>query len=194
MNVAKLPLRSRILLWIMSIGVVFFWMYIAFFRPHTIHEFSTVTGKIISAEENFTMTKIGRAVWLDIFLEGSSICYRVPVDGYLDYFRRNAFFSEVTNGSIVQVTALTEEIKSPSHPLLDTTTIVFVRGVRVGNRDYCKVDDYIAWQKSNFWWEVGIAVFVTAFLAVIFFESCRRSENALAKQEEAVSTPPARKS
>ncbi len=162
-----LPLGSRIFLVLMTVGVLWLWVSFILFRPDDERDFATVTGILVSADEHIGYGKI-RTGSLEIRLQESTVRYCVPEDGYLDYFRREAFFAEVPKGATIQLTALASDIAVPRAFILNSTPTVFIRGLRVGGCDYCTLQDHIAWQKSSNWWSLGVAVAGSGFLAFIF--------------------------
>jgi hypothetical protein len=148
---------------LIAVGVLWLWIFFFQSRPDNERDFATVTGTLASAEEPFsinvhTFQKTGH---LEIRIREDEVRYCVPEDGYMDYFRRQAFFAEVQKGAVIQLSALASNIAAPQTFLLNSTPTVFVRGVRVGGRDYCTVKDHIAWQK---------------LLSFIFNRITRRSE------------------
>src|ERR1700719_1447195 len=99
----KLSIRAaRIIAMLLAVAVC--WLLFSFFRftPDDVHDFSTVTGTLLSAEEHISKQKGGFVGYLEIHLRENSIRYCVPADGYIDYFRRKAFFEEVDKGATVQ--------------------------------------------------------------------------------------------
>jgi hypothetical protein len=171
-----LPKNARIFLGVLIAGVLWLWIGFLRFKSNEVRDFATVTGKLLSAEESISYHNFQKSGHLEIRLQDSALRYCVPEDGYMDFFRREAFFAEVPKGCTIQLSALASEIASPRTPLLNPTPTIFVRGVRVGNRQYCMIQDYIAWQKRNNWWRLALAAAGTAFLSFIFHRISRRSE------------------
>jgi hypothetical protein len=171
-----LPINARVFLWLLVVGVLWLWVGYFRFRPGKLDDYATVTGKLLSAEESISFHNFQKSGHLEIRLEESALRFCVPEDGYIDYFRREAFFKEVAKGSTVQLSALASEVASPRKPLLNPEPTIFVRGVRAGGRDYCTIQDHIAWQKRDHWWRLGLAAVGTAFLSFIFHRLSRRSE------------------
>ena len=134
------------------IGIGLIWLLFSYFhfKPDQENDFSTITGIFESAEEQISHTPRGTASgFLEIKLLGDPLRYCVPSDGYLDLFRRTAFFAEVKKGTTIQLSALTSEIEQPTTALLNSKPTIFVRGVSSKGQVYCSLAEYIAWQKSN---------------------------------------------
>lgn len=171
-------------MWLLIAGVLWLWVSYFGFRPDKMDDYATVTGKLLSADESISHHNFQETGHLEIRLQENAVRYCVPEDGYIDYFRREAFFKEVSKGSSVQLSALASEIASPRKPLLNPEPTVFVRGVRVSGRDYCTIQDHIAWQKRNNWWRLSLAAVGTAFLGFIFHRLTRRAETPDSTQHE----------
>lgn len=145
----------RFFLAALVIGVLLLGYSYLFFQADDVRDFATITGILELAEEHVLQGRGGSA-YLDIKLKESDLRYRVPVDGYLECFRRAAFFTEVPKGASIQLAALAADIAAPGAPMVDATPTVFVRGVRARGRDYSTVQDHIAWQKRNNEWKLVI--------------------------------------
>lgn len=143
---------SRIFLGALAIGVMWLGYSYFAFKADDIGGYGSITGILVSAKEHVTEGR-GRSGYLEIRLQDDPIRYCVPADGYLDSFRREAFFSEVPQGASVELAARSTEIAKPRTFLFNDTPTVFVRGVRCGGRDYCTVRDQIAWQERNNRWK-----------------------------------------
>lgn len=176
MQKKPLPINARIFIVLISAGVLWLWISFLRFRPDHERDFATVVGTLVSAEESISYHDFQKSGHLEIRTRESAIRYCVPEDGYMDYFRREAFFAEVPRGSTIHLSALASDIASSRTFLLNPVRTVFVRGVRVGDRDYCTIQDHIAWQKRDNRWRLGLAVAGTAFLTFIFNRIRRRSE------------------
>ena len=103
-------------------------------------------------------------------MQTDDIRHCVPADGYLDYFRREAFFAEVPRGTTIQLSALASNIAKPRTFPLNSTPTIFVRGVRVGDKDYCTVQVHIEWQKRNNLWKLPFVIFgiaAAAYVAIV---------------------------
>jgi len=175
MQQKPLTLRSWIVLVLLCVGVLWLWYSFIRFRPDDVRDYSTITGTLVSADEQIIYGKT-RSGYLEIRLQENPLRYCVPADGYLDYFRREAFFTEVPKGATVELAALASNIASPRTALLNSTPTVFVRGVRAGGRDYCAVEDYIAWQRRGNWARLALAVLGSGLLALIFFRLRQRQK------------------
>lgn len=164
LHVERSKLPARIVLSLLAAGVLAMWVFFFRFEPDNPRDFTTIRGQLASAKENR-----GRHLSLDLFLENSPIRYCVPSDGYEDYFDRQAFFAQVGHGTLVELTGRADQMANPHTPLLGSTPVVFVRGVRANGRDFCTVQDHIAWQWRNHWWFLGLNVAATGgvvFMAV----------------------------
>lgn len=164
---SRSPLPVRGFTVVLVLGVAWFWYSFISFRPDEVSDYGIVTGTLVSAEEHLSGGR-SQSGYLDIQLKQNPIRYCVPADGYLDYFRREAFFAEVSQGAAVELAVRASEIASPRTFVLNATPTAFVRGVRVRNQDYCTVQDHIAWQIENHWWLLGVAVAGSALLVWIF--------------------------
>ena len=162
-------------------GVLWLWFSGIRLRPDDARDYSTITGTLISADEKISTSFTSRSGHLDIRLQGIKMCYRVPSDGYLDCFRREAFFAEVSKGTTVQLTALKSDIAEPG-PFLT----VFVMGVRADGRDYCVEQNHIARQRREKWFRLTLAMAGSAILVFNFVSTRRWREKAEKAHESTV--------
>lgn len=183
MLIRSRPLILGVSAVLLSAAVAWLWVSWIRFRPDNVQDFSTITGTLLSADEHISGGR-GRSGYMDIRLQGDAVRYCVPADGYLDYFRRDAFFAEVPMGSTIQLAALKSDIESPRKPLLNPEPTVFVRGVQVNGQDYCRIEDHIAWQKRNNWGKLALAVAGTGLIAYLLVLIRRRRATESAEPPE----------
>ncbi len=171
-NIHPLSLGARIFGALFCVGVVWLWYSVIQFQTDDVGNYSVVTGTLVSADEriSYVKTKSGR---LEIRLKENTVRYCVDPSGYLEYFNRKAFFNEVSKGDTVQLSALASEIAAPRTFLLNSTPTVFVYGVQADGRDYCTVQDHIAWQKREYWVRLGFAVCGSGIIALAFVRTRR---------------------
>jgi hypothetical protein len=153
----------------MAVGVV--WLLVSFFRfqPDDPRDFSTVKGRMLSADQHVVHHRRGPDLWtLEIRLEDSPVCYIVSI-GYREHFRRQAFFAEVHTGDTIELTVPVSQIAKPSTGLLDSTPKAFVCGVRAGGRDYFTLEDYNATRERGKWGDLAVALVLSVVIVIIIF-------------------------
>src|SRR6266850_8090379 len=112
MNNRKALLILAILFFVVA-ALVWYWYLTN--RPLQDSDFASRTGTLKSAEEKGSRGSL----FLEFYLAGSPIRFRVPVDGYRESFNRKAFFANVRPGSGITLTAEKAELAKPSRPPLD---------------------------------------------------------------------------
>lgn len=165
--IMRADIRDILPLVILSVLAVGIFISYLQFRPDEVADFGTVKGTLLSAKEELSHRNRRDEGYLDIRLQESPLRYRIPMDNYLEHFRREAFFAEVHAGATIQLSAYQTEIDSPRTTLLDSTPTVFVYGVRVGDRDYYRLEDHIAWRAKNNVWKLPLALGCAA--GAVFF-------------------------
>ena len=137
------------------------WLWIkhfTFVQP-TRSDFREVEGVLASTNE-----RGGRKKYRDILLEGDKITYRVPIDGYQDRFDGKKFVEEVAPGERIK---LVVGAGKPESPPFAEESIHFVRGIRVGETDYSRVEEFIEWTRDNNRWALYGAISMTVCFAAI---------------------------
>jgi hypothetical protein len=115
-------------------------------RPLNEADCATIQGTLKSARE---VTGGRKTLFLELYIAESHIRFRVPNDGYRDYFKRQAFFDNVKPGSKISITARKTELEKPNQPPLDPVDTVFVYGLKDDRMIYCSVADRKGWEATN---------------------------------------------
>ena len=164
-DLAETRIVAGIALVLLVVTTAWLWNRYVAFRPDKEGDYGSKTGVLASAQEHIQPGNVPSG-YLDIFIENSEVHYRVPTDGYLDHFRRDIFFKESSVGEFVVLTALASELENPR--ILGADKIVFVRGVRIGSRIYCSVQDHVERQKKDNRWLLWFGLFPSLATGIVF--------------------------
>src|SRR5947209_8934417 len=145
----KISINSRNALLILAIlffvAAVLVWYWYLTNRPLRDSDLATRTSTLKSAEEKGSRGSL----FLELYLSGSPIRFRVPVDGYRESFNRKAFFANVRPGTRITLTVETAQLAKPERPPLDPVDTVFVYGLKDDRMEYCSVSGRQDWQAKN---------------------------------------------
>jgi hypothetical protein len=143
-----------------GIGIFCFGLgyYLTAHEP-TPQDYTVVEGRFLRAAEKPRT----RSPYLDIYLEGDPLRYRVPIDVYNNGFRKALFFQHARPGGTLVLSIKKEDLASPFCPPGDPQNTVFVVGVRDSQREYYSLGERIEWLKNN----AGMAPVVAAMGAAI---------------------------
>jgi len=134
------------------------WLWTTFltFKPDSINDYGNLVGELEAAQEHLQQSGANQSGYLDIKVKDSDIVYRVPSDGYFDYFKREAFFKEAHHGDMIELWALKTDLASPRK--FGDAHVAFVRAVKIGEVTYCDFSDHVAWQVRNNRWILPFAL------------------------------------
>lgn len=178
-DLAETRIVAGIALVLLVVTTAWLWNRYVAFRPDKEGDYGSKTGVLASAQEHIQPGNVPSG-YLDIFIENSEVHYRVPTDGYLDHFRRDIFFKESSVGEFVVLTALASELENPR--ILGADKIVFVRGVRIGSRIYCSVQDHVERQKKDNRWLLWFGLFPSLATGIVFAGMFLREEKQVVSQ------------
>ena len=173
MSSRNIPLQIRILGGMLAIGVLWLWYSALSFHPASTEEFGTVTGTLSSAEEHISPGR-SPSGYLDIRIDESSSCFRVPADGYLEYFQREVFFAEARKGAKIEMNAIVSDIDHPRTFILNKEPTVFVHGVSINGHTCCAIEDRIEWEEKNNRWTYALAAISSALWGFAYLRLRKR--------------------
>lgn len=146
----------------------FFW---ANFRPPNPDDFTTITGTVLSGKEHLSNNKYTTDGYLDLRIAENPVLFRVPTDGYMDYFRRAEFFQNVKTGTPLQLTVPKTQLAQPFKPALGSEPQIFVRAVADASHQYYTFQDHIRWKTKNNRWLLFLWSGLFAYVAFWLFKT-----------------------
>lgn len=149
---AQKETKAIAVLALVTLAALSAWSWTAFltFKPDSINDYGNLVGELEATQEHLQQHGANQSGYLDIKVKGSDIVYRVPRDGYFDYFNREAFFKEAHHGDMIELWARNADLVSPKK--IGNAHVVFVRVVKIGEVTYCDFSDHVAWQVRNNSW------------------------------------------
>lgn len=164
------PLETKVIggLAILILAALSAWSWATFltFKPDSRKDYGILVGELEGAQEHLQQGRDNQSGYLDIKVKGSDIVYRVPRDGYFDYFLRDRFFKEARLGDMVELWALKTDLASPTK--FGDAHVVFVREVKIGEVTYCDFGAHVAWQVRNNRWTLALAIALSLVGALVF--------------------------
>jgi len=138
------------------------------YTPSTRSDFALVSGELSKTEEHVwhnppsVSPKKSEEKYRDFKIAGDSLTYRVSINQYNDYFKREEFLEEVKLGVTIEFDVHRD------HPVKHILgqEIRFVNGVRVGDKSYLSLDHYLTWHAENNRNRVICAILFSVFATV----------------------------
>jgi hypothetical protein len=141
-NSTRLLIMAALLL--ASSGGTVYWALTR--KPLVEADYDTLSATLKSAEEHYA-GKQGK--YLEFYIEEHPARFRVPSDGYIESFNRQAFFANVQPGASLALTVKKVELANPYKPPLDPLPTVFTYGMKDDQMAYSTLAGRKKWEETN---------------------------------------------
>lgn len=168
---------------IVSLAISLFAFYSYFFgKPPEKEGFEMISGDVEKYEKK-TSEHTGEN-YLDIYLKGNPLRFRVSVGGYDEYFKHDLFYGFVRPGNKINIEVMQKYLDNPVQSPRDPVKTVFIETMWDEKNKYIAWEDVVKWRNSDKVWAliVGTVFFAgSVFLSLIAFLYLPKLETGVAR-------------
>src|SRR5262245_3589312 len=140
-------------------------------KPLVEADYEEIPATLKSADERYAGKD---SQYLELYIEENPARFRVPADGYIESFKREAFFANVKPGAKLTLTVEKAELANPDKPLLDPEPTVFVVGLKDNQMAYSTLAGRKKWEEKNKMYGYILAAVFAVMGAGMGFQSLRQ--------------------